>query len=93
MKLMKAPQELYPTMPAEFVFPVDGLEHVKDSKSLMYDAYLREPFYYRDIQIKKEKMREGLLSEKEFQDDGIIKYQTEPSAGYKKMYGGTVNMN
>jgi len=71
MKLMKAPQELYPTMPLEFVFPCNNHESIKDAKSFMYDAYLNEPFYYRNIQIKKQKFRDGLLSEKEFSDDCI----------------------
>ena len=70
MKLMKAQQELYPTMPNEFVFPCNNPES-KDARSNMYDAYLNEPFYYRNIQIKKKKFRDGLLSEKEFQDDMV----------------------
>ena len=49
MKLMKAPQELYPTMPSEFVFPCNNPENTKDAKSFMYDKYLSQPFYYRGI--------------------------------------------
>jgi hypothetical protein len=57
-------------MPNEFVFPCNNPES-KDARSYMYDAYLNEPFYYRNIQIKKKKFRDGLLSEKEFQDDMV----------------------
>jgi len=57
-------------MPNEFVFPCNNPES-KDARSNMYDAYLNEPFYYRNIQIKKKKFRDGLLSEKEFQDDMV----------------------
>ena len=47
-------QEKYPIMPNDFVFPSNHMgENVKNAKQAMYTSYLKEPFQFRDIQLKK----------------------------------------
>lgn len=40
-----------------------------------YQAYIKKDFYQRNIVEKKRKLAEGLITEEEFQDDGVEIYQ------------------
>lgn len=40
-----------------------------------YQAYIKKDFYQRNIVEKKRKLAEGLITEQEFQDDGVEIYQ------------------
>ena len=41
----------------------------------LYSDYLKQDFYFRNIQHKKKQLEEGKLSAADFEDDGVLKYE------------------
>jgi hypothetical protein len=51
-----------------------------------YDEHLRQQYYYRDIMAKKKALKEGDIGPEDFEDDGQIRYESDPNSNVIKMW-------